>query len=141
MRGGESLVKFPLDFLCYILSSRAPNEVGVDIIRTCSEKAGLQLKWRTLYAMCQKRQPCTLFPVPVAVDLHWLHIAKNHLGKLSKSFTRLANGYSFSTTPVAVPDSFDNCCTCSIGKEQSIPVVIYLWCKSTRLQFPEYIKP
>ena len=40
--------------------------------------------------------------------------------KVSQS---LANVYISSTITVAVLGSFNNCCTCSISKEQSIPVI------------------
>ena len=37
-----------------VLSSETPNEVGVNIIGTCSEKAGVLLKRHALQADCQK---------------------------------------------------------------------------------------
>ena len=53
----------------------------------------------------------------------WLLFAK-----LSKSLTSLANVYSSSTTPAAVPGSFENCQvarakTDETAEEQSIPAV------------------
>ena len=49
---GESLVRL----WCCVLSSRVLNEVGVNMIGTCSEKAGLPLKHLALGVACQKRQ-------------------------------------------------------------------------------------
>lgn len=79
----------------------------------------------------------------------WIHISfiAIHFGKLSKSLTRLANIYSSSKTPVALPDSFDNCCTCSVsGKNKhSSRKFIFIaspWVhESTGLQSAKYIRP
>ena len=40
--------QIPICLLCYILSSRVSNEVGINTIGTCSEKAGLLLQSHVL---------------------------------------------------------------------------------------------
>ena len=51
-RGRRESGQVPIRLLCCILSSRAPNEVGVNMNETCS---GLLLKRHTLQVTCYKR--------------------------------------------------------------------------------------
>ena len=76
--------QIPIRHLYCILSSRVPNEVGVNIIGTCSEKAGLPLKHHALQVTRQNKSNCAAPFIAKSINTQ-----KNsrHLSSLCESLT------------------------------------------------------